>query len=160
MFPAIFEIMTMPHVREATLDDIPQLCDLLTILFTQEADFQPDSAKQSQGLRQIIEHPEVGRILVLHDGSTVIGMVNLLFTISTALGKRVAILEDMIVHPDWRGGGAGSTLLKEAIAFAQASGCSRITLLSDRLNSSAIRFYQRHGFTLSDMVPLRLLFPE
>ena len=88
----------MPHVREATLDDIPQLCDLLTILFTQEADFQPDSAKQSQGLRQIIEHPEVGRILVLHDGSTVIGMVNLLFTISTALGTRVAILEDIIVE--------------------------------------------------------------
>jgi GNAT superfamily N-acetyltransferase len=115
----------MPHVTEATLEDIPQLCDLLTILFTQEADFQSDNARQSQGLRQIIEHPEVGRILVLRDGSTLIGMVNLLFTISTALGRRVAILEDMVVHPDWRGGGAGSTLLQEAIAFAQASSTVR-----------------------------------
>ncbi len=149
----------MLRVEEGTLDDIPQLCDLLTILFTQEADFQPDIARQSAGLRQIIERPEVGRILVLRDGSTLVGMVNLLYTISTACGGRVGILEDMIIQADRRGSGAGSTLLQGAIAFAQAKGCSRITLLTDHTNDPAIRFYKRHGFALSGMVPLRLVFP-
>ena len=150
----------MLRVEEGTLDDIPQLCDLLTILFTQEAEFQPDIAKQSAGLHQIIERPEVGRILVLRDGTALVGMVNLLYTISTACGGRVGILEDMIIQPDRRGSGAGSTLLQEAIAFARANGCSRITLLTDRTNDPAIRFYKHHGFALSEMVPLRIVFPQ
>ena len=150
----------MLRIEEGTLDDIPQLCDLLAILFTQEAEFQPDITKQSAGLRQIIEQPEVGRILVLREGYALIGMVNLLYTISTACGGRAGILEDMIIHADRRGGGAGSALLQGAIAFAQAKGCSRITLLTDRTNDPAIRFYKRHGFVLSEMVPLRLAFQQ
>ncbi|MDD2853290.1 MAG: GNAT family N-acetyltransferase [Desulfuromonadaceae bacterium] len=84
-------------------------------------------------------------------------MVNLLNTVSTALGERVAILEDMIVDPDNRGGGEGSHLLTGAIELARKQGCLRITLLTDRANSGAIRFYERHGFNLSEMVTLRLL---
>lgn len=148
----------MDRVAEATIRDIPQLCDLLTLLFTQEAEFRPDSAKQVVGLRQIIEHPEVGRILVIREGSTTIGMVNLLYTISTALGGHVAILEDMIVRPDRRGGGVGTELLQGAIAYARDAGCSRITLLTDCTNIAAIRFYKRNSFVLSEMVALRLVF--
>lgn len=146
----------MPAVTKATLHDLPQLCELLTILFTQEADFQPDVAKQSAGLRLIIEHPEVGSILVLRDGATVVGMVNLLYTISTAEGGRAAWLEDMVVHPSHRGRGVGGRLLRHAISEAKASGCSRITLLTDSTNSSAMRFYERAGFVRSQMVPFRL----
>ena len=153
-YPA--KAISMTAVTEATLDDIPQLCELLSLLFTQEADFQPDVEKQAAGLRQIIEHPEVGCILVLRDGSRVVGMVNLLYTISTACGGRVALLEDMVIRPGHRNGGAGSSLLRAAIERARAEGCARITLLTDRTNDSAIRFYQRHGFTLSEMIPLRL----
>jgi len=145
------------EISIATLDDVPQLCELLELLFSQEAEFQADHAVQSVGLRQIIEQPERGQILVARDGSLLVGMVNLLFTVSTALGGRVAILEDMIVRPDGRGSGAGSLLLQAVINAAQAAGCRRITLLTDRTNVAAQRFYQRHGFILSDMVPLRLM---
>jgi GNAT superfamily N-acetyltransferase len=150
----------MMQVSEATLDDIPQLNELLTLLFTQESDFQPDMALQSAGLRQIIEEPGVGRILVLRDSDSIIAMVNLLFTVSTARGGRVAILEDMVVSPGARGGGVGSTLLRGAISFAQTAGCSRITLLTDRTNAPAIRFYHHHGFESSEMIPLRLLISQ
>ncbi len=81
------------EVSVATLDDVPQLCELLELLFSQEAEFQADRAIQSAGLRQIVEQPEQGQILVLRDGPSAAGMVNLLFTISTALGGRVGILE-------------------------------------------------------------------
>ena len=149
----------MPSIEEANLSDIPRLNELLETLFTQEADFHPDMDRQAAGLRLIIENPHFGRILVLRQGSgsVVVGMVNMLYTISTALGGRVAILEDMVVDPDCRGGGAGSALLQAAIAFARDQGCLRITLLTDRINSGAIRFYERHGFVLSEMVPLRLV---
>ena len=83
-------------------------------------------------------------------------MVNLLFTVSTAIGERVAILEDMIVSPVARGSGIGSGLLTYAISFARLSGVKRITLLTDSENTSAQRFYGKHGFSKSSMIPLRL----
>ncbi|CUS41282.1 GCN5-related N-acetyltransferase [hydrothermal vent metagenome] len=83
-------------------------------------------------------------------------MVNVLFTVSTALGARVAIFEDMIVSPEVRGSGVGSKLLEYAISSAQVCGCKRITLLTDSDNISAQRFYAKHGFEKSAMIPLRL----
>lgn len=146
----------MTRIAAATADDIPQLCELLAILFTQEADFRPDTNKQSDGLRRIIEQPEVGRILVLREDERIVGMVNLLYTVSTACGGKVALLEDMIVHSSQRGNRLGSKLLQAAIELAKREGCLRITLLTDRTNDAAIRFYQRHGFGMSAMLPLRM----
>lgn len=146
----------MNPIRPATLDDIPQLCALLDILFTQEADFQPDAEKQSAALREIIAHPEMGRILVRCEDDSIAGMVSLLFTVSTACGGRVAMLEDMIIHPSQRGDGLGGELLQAALELARREGCLRVTLLTDRANDAAIRFYQRHGFGISEMIPLRL----
>jgi ribosomal protein S18 acetylase RimI-like enzyme len=144
-------------ISPATLSDIPQLCELLELLFSEETEFQPNRAVQTAGLRQIIMSPDRGQILVLRNGTSVVGMVNLLFTISTALGGRVAILEDMVVHPSHQGCGLGSILLQAAINFARSTKCRRITLLTDCTNESAQRFYRRHGFSLSPMIPLRLL---
>jgi GNAT superfamily N-acetyltransferase len=144
-------------VRTATRADIPALCELLCLLFNQEAEFHADTGTQVAGLQQIIDAPDMGRILILGNGETVDGMVNLLFTVSTALGGRVAILEDMVVRPDRRGGGAGSQLLRAAIELCRSCACRRITLLTDRNNDAAQGFYARHGFDLSDMVPMRLL---
>jgi len=148
----------MWEVGPATLADIPQLCELLAILFSQEADFQPDAAKQATALRQIIEHPEIGRILVLRKDGCVLGMVSLLFTISTACGGKAALLEDMIVHPAHRNRGMGGRLLQGAKDLARRENCLRITLLTDGSNNAATCFYRRSGFELSAMVPLRLSF--
>ena len=150
----------MKEITPATIADIPQLCELLAILFAQEEDFRPDTAKQSAALRQIIGHPGTGRIIVLREGGDIPGMVNLLFTVSTACGGKVAILEDMVVRPERRNDGLGNMLLKTATAAARDEGCLRITLLSDRANDPAIRFYQRQGFTLSSMIPLRKALDE
>lgn len=146
----------MPSSDLARPEDIPQLAELLELLFLQEADFQPDRSKQERALRMILDHPENGCILVVRKGDRILAMVNLLFLVSTAVGGKVILLEDMIVHPESRSQGIGSHLVREAIAYAEEHGYGRITLLTDRTNEDAIRFYQRHGFHLSAMVPLRL----
>ena len=83
-------------------------------------------------------------------------MVSLLYTVSTALGERVALLEDMVVAEQERDKGIGSRLLGEAVAFAKLVGCKRITLLTDGANRAAQRFYQGHGFDVSTMLPMRI----
>ena len=146
----------MPVYERATASDVPALSALLSVLFTQEVEFQSDAAAQSKGLSAIINHPDIGAILVAREGENILAMVNLLFTVSTALGERVAILEDMVVSPAARGTGIGSGLLSYAISFARLSEVKRITLLTDSENTSAQRFYAKHGFSKSSMIPLRL----
>jgi GNAT superfamily N-acetyltransferase len=143
-------------VRPAVAGDVPRLCELLAILFAQEAEFRPDAARQSAGLRLILEQPGEGVILCAEEDGQVVGMAVLLFTVSTAEGGRAAWLEDVVVDPDRRGGGVGAALLAACVDQARASGCRRITLLTDGANEAAIRFYGRRGFVASPMIPLRL----
>ena len=145
------------QLTSATVSDIPALCELLALLFTQEADFQPDEETQRRGLVHILNNPDVGLIFVARKNEKVVGMVNLLFTFSTALGEKVALLEDLIVLPNQRRKGIGSKLLKQAIESAHLNNCHRITLLSDLVNESAQRFYRKHGFSFSAMIPMRIL---
>jgi GNAT superfamily N-acetyltransferase len=148
--------IVMEQIAQATMEDILQLCDLLALLFKQEADFIPDRARQERALRLILGQPETGRIFCARFEGRVTGMVSLLFTISTAEGGRAAWLEDMVVHPDWRGKGLGNRLLQYALAAGKTQGCSRVTLLTDGDNRPAMRFYERAGFERSSMVPFRL----
>lgn len=143
-------------IEPAVLADIPALCELLTQLFKQEAEFTPDQDAQRRGLQMILTDNSTGMILVAREGQQIVAMVNLLYTVSTALGTRVALLEDMVVAPSQRNCGLGSRLLDAAVRYARLNGCRRITLLTDSDNLSAQRFYQRQGFSRSPMIPLRL----
>jgi len=144
----------------ATIDDLEELIGLLHVLFSQDIEFEPDYEKQKRGLKQIISTPETGEILVLKIDGKILGMVSLLYSISTALGGKVATLEDMVIDKDFRGKGLGKELLKAAINFSKTRSCLRLTLLTDFDNDNAQRLYSQAGFTFSKMIPMRLVFDE
>jgi GNAT superfamily N-acetyltransferase len=153
-------IVTETRIEPATLEDLPQLTDLVVSLLSEEEDFQADRDKQHHGIKLILEQPNRGRIIVLRNDHSLIAMVNLLFTISTAEGGPVVMMEDVIVHPMHRGQGYGSRLLKYAIDFAREKKFRRITLLTDKISAESQRFFQKHGFTFSHMIPMRLVFAD
>ena len=142
-------------ITPATQNDIEELCDLLALLFGAEEEFHPDRELQRRGLQLIISDQKRGEILVARRDKKVIGMVNILYTVSTALGCQVAILEDMIVLPEERNQHVGSLLLEQAVCTAKGQQCKRITLLTDNNNYGAHRFYERHGFQQSSMCAFR-----
>ena len=61
------------EITKATKEDIPELQELLGLLFAQEAEFQPDRSLQSAGLQKIVDSPEHGQILVLREGGSLMG---------------------------------------------------------------------------------------
>ncbi len=142
-------------ISPASENDIPALCDLLGVLFAQEKEFSPDRERQMRGLAAIIAAPESGLIITARYSRRIVGMVVLLFSCSTALGGRVAWLEDLVVMPEFRDKGLGSALIEQAVDSARQSGCLRITLLTDHDNLRGQDFYRRHGFERSTMIPLR-----
>jgi GNAT superfamily N-acetyltransferase len=146
-------------VEPATFEDLDELSGLLGELFSEESDFCPDKAKQLRGLRLIFEQPNRGRVFVLRCDRMIVGMINLLFTISTAEGGFVMVLEDLVVHKTHQGKGYGSRLLEYAIEFAKQKHFLRITLLTDRPELKSQALFKRYGFRQSSMIPMRLLLP-
>ena len=146
----------MARIEPATLEDLPQLVALTSVLFEEEKDFVPDPARQERGLGAILEQPSRGRIFVVRTDYEIMGMANVLFTISSAMGGFVILLEDVIVHPDFRKLGYGTQLIEYVIDFAKRKDFLRITLLTDRISAESQRFFQKMDFVHSHMVPMRL----
>ena len=140
----------------AVAGDVPQLVELLGILFTQEAELEPDSAKQRRALELILADPSRARVYVARDESKVIAMAALHFTTSTAEGGKVAWFEDCIVRPEHRRKGIGEGLLEFVLAQARAEGALRVMLLTDGDNERAHALYRKSGFRDSAMLAMRL----
>lgn len=144
--------------RVAALEDIDILCELLFELFSQEVEFTPNKEVQQKALKTIITDENIGDIYVATINEKVVAMVNILYTISTALGNQVAIFEDFIVDKNYRNQGIGENLIDFVFEDLKAKNFSRITLLTDKDNLKAHKFYEKKGFVKSSMVPFRKSF--
>lgn len=148
------------RIEPATIEDLPRLVDITMALFDLEADFVPDRAKQEQGLQAILDHPNRGRIFVVRTDYEIIGMVNVLFTISTAMGGMVILMEDVFIHPDFRRQGYGTQLINYVVDFAKRKDFKRITLLTDKISAESQRFFENLNFYHSHMIPMRMNISE
>ena len=145
-----------PELGTASSADLPQLVELLGILFTQEAELNPDAERQRRALELIFAEPSRARIYVAREAGTVIAMAALHFTTSTAEGGKAAWFEDCIVRPEHRRKGIGKALLEHVIAQARAEGALRVMLLTDGDNERAQALYRKAGFADSSMLAMRL----
>ena len=145
-----------PEFGTAVPADLPELVELLGILFTQEAELSPDPEKQRRALGLILADPTRARIYVARDGDAIFAMAALHFATSTAEGGKVAWFEDCIVRPEQRKKGIGKALLAYVIGQAKAEGALRVMLLTDGDNARAQVLYRKAGFRDSAMLAMRL----
>lgn len=137
-------------IRLANLDDLASMADLLKELFTIEDDFVIDTQKQIYGLQLLLEQSNI-TVLVAHYHNRIVGMVSMQQLISTSMGERVGLIEDMIVQSDFRGQRIGSLLLSSLITLSKQLGYKRLSLGVDLRNTPAKAFYAGFGFQPSNM---------
>jgi ribosomal protein S18 acetylase RimI-like enzyme len=96
--------------------------------------------------RCVAEQPRSVQVAV-RDG-TVIGYVFVLPE-SLAYIWDAAVLNEIFVHPDYRGTGVGDELMEAAISLGREQDLplDRMVLDVDRANRRAQAFYERYGFT-------------
>jgi ribosomal protein S18 acetylase RimI-like enzyme len=138
-------------IRPARNEDIESLTGLLEELFTIEADFSPDTSRQSAGLRLLLQKRDAV-ILVAESGGKVVGMCTIQVVISTAEGGLSGVLEDMIVARDARRQGIGRALLQAAESWAEERGLTRLQLLAESENEAALAFYFKMGWQGTGLV--------
>lgn len=128
-------------VRSATRDDIPAMVGLLERLFSIEADFSPDHARQRRGLEMLLKRSTQAAVWVAETEGRVIGMCTAQILVSTAQGSEVALVEDVVVDGAVRGAGIGRGLLTAVEQWARKRGVTRLQLLADTANEPALSFY-------------------
>ena len=141
-------------IRRARVKDLPELEALLGVLFSIEADFEVDEAKQHRGLSLMLGS-DTRQILVAQVDGRVVGMVSAQLVISTAEGGPSALLEDLVVREEHRGINIGARLLAKIEKWAVEKGATRYQLLADRKNSPALAFYEKHGWHPTQLICLR-----
>jgi ribosomal protein S18 acetylase RimI-like enzyme len=144
----------MPVIREARLQDLDALVELLRLLFAIETDFSFDAARQRQGLALLLNSGQAC-VLAAVEAGQVIGMCTGQLVVSTAEGGLSALVEDMVVDPGHRGQGAGRALMAAMAGWALERGATRLQLLADRNNPPALAFYERLGWRTTGMICLR-----
>ncbi|AWE42058.1 MULTISPECIES: GNAT family N-acetyltransferase [unclassified Actinobaculum] len=78
------------------------------------------------------------------DAPEILGMLTLA-TFDIPTGRR-AWIEDVVVHEDARGQGAGQQLVEAAVSLAQEVGAKSVDLTSRPSREAANRLYRRCGF--------------
>ncbi len=142
------------HLRQAAHSDMAELIRLLQDLFSIEADFQCNPDLQQHGLEMLLDSKHANILVAAKDGA-VIGMVTGQLVISTAEGGYSLLIEDLVIAKDHRGKGLGSWLLQKIGTWGKLHGASRIQLLADKDNKSALDFYNAIGWKNTSLICLR-----
>ncbi len=98
------------------------------------------------------EDPRTGLLLLTHLGAGMILRLPVLLRAQgtvAAVDRAVWYVSNAAVHPEWRGRGVGSALLKAAEDEAGRQGCLSMALDVETDNAGAIRLYQRLGYGIT-----------
>ena len=144
------------RIRVARHDDLDAPVSLLQELFTIEADFEVDGSRQRRGLSMMLDGCGKHRcVKVAEADGRVVGMSTAQMLISTAKGEWSAMVEDMVVAAGYRGAGIGWRLMESIFHWVRAHGGTRLQLLADRTNFSALDFYNQMGWHPTQLICLR-----
>jgi ribosomal protein S18 acetylase RimI-like enzyme len=144
------------HIRNAQRSDMDAMVDLLEVLFSIEDDFSVDKARQRRGLKLMLDGCLKHRcIKVAEVNGKVIGMCTAQTLISTAEGGIVALVEDVVVDLQFRDRGIGRKLMESIEDWSRSRGATRMQLLADRTNFSALDFYDKIGWLPTQLICLR-----
>jgi len=132
-------------IRKASEDDLSAVLALYSQLGTDDdAVLSPDEAKKL--FTRMKTYPDY-TLYVSVFGVTVVGSFALL--IMDNLGHKGApsgVVEDFVIHQDWRGKGVGRTMMEAAMSLCAVRGCYKLTLSSNKLRHNAHVFFKTLGF--------------
>jgi GNAT superfamily N-acetyltransferase len=141
----------MHSIRPATPADVPLILDLIRALAEYER--EPDAVKTTEAdltRDGFGEHPCFECLIAESGSGEPAGFALYFYNYSTWRGRPGIHLEDLFVHPSFRGQGIGKALLASVAARAVEKGCVRLQWDVLTWNQTAIDFYQSLGARILD----------
>jgi GNAT superfamily N-acetyltransferase len=135
-----------PLIRPATPADVPRILEFIRGLATYEKLLHEVEATEA-ALQATLFGPRPAAECVLAFAGTgaPAGFAIFFTNYSTFLAKPGLYLEDLFVHPEFRGQGIGKALLLHLARLANERGCGRMEWSVLDWNQPAIDFYESLG---------------
>lgn len=141
-------------IREATPADVPLILEFIRALAVYEREPDAVTATEADLLRDGFgAEPYFHCLIAEHDsgnGAKPAGFAFYFFNYSTWTGRPGLYLEDLFVHPEFRGVGVGKALLARVAAIAVEKGCPRLQWEVLDWNTPAVDFYAGLGASFLD----------
>jgi GNAT superfamily N-acetyltransferase len=135
-------------IRSATREDVSTILTFIRGLAAYEREPDAVQATEDDLIRDGFgDNPYYFCLIAEQDGAPA-GFAFYFFDYSTWLGRPGLYLEDLFVHPEFRGLGIGKALLQRVAAIALEKGCARLKWEVLDWNTPAIDFYHAMGAEL------------
>ena len=136
----------MTTIRKATLSDLIPLSELFD-LYRQFYGKISDIEAGKEFLKERIKNDE-SEIFIALENSKMVGFVQLYPLFSSTRMKRLWLLNDLFVHPDYRGQGFSIQLIEVAKQLCIDTDACQLTLETYKLNTIGNNLYPKAGFEI------------
>ena len=137
-------------IRSAAREDVSTILDFVRALAVYEREPEAVVATEEDLLRDGFGEQPYYSCLIAEEDEKPAGFAFYFFDYSTWLGRPGLYLEDIFVHPEFRGKGIGKALLQRVAAIAVEKGCARMKWEVLDWNQPAIDFYAAMGAEFLD----------
>lgn len=138
-------------MRLATHEDLPAIAVAVCSLLLELGGEPAPQRSLREAARELLEEPGDGALLVADDGVSIVGFLGVSWLSAVRIPGRYGLIQELWVHPDWRGRALGGELLALLRELASERGVARIEvgLPSERFATLALTeaFYRANGFT-------------
>jgi GNAT superfamily N-acetyltransferase len=149
------------QIREARHDDAPEIAAGIGRLLV-ELGGKPDAADElEQTAHALIEDSSAGVLLVAENEREIVGVLAVSWQIAIRVAGRYGLIQEMWIHPAFRGMTIGGDLIMALFELARKQGIARLEvgLPSERFAhlDATEAFYVNNGFTTIGTRMRRLL---
>lgn len=141
------------HVREAAPADARTVAEAVRTLLKELGGRPPAVEAIEREARALIRDPEAGALLLAEsDGTGLVGVLGASWLSALHIPGRYGLIQELWVHPSWRGLTVGHDLIEGVFALARALRIARVEvgLPSDGFAGlqATEAFYRGNGFEL------------
>jgi GNAT superfamily N-acetyltransferase len=137
-------------IRPAIAADVPLILNFIRALAAYEREPDAVTATEADLLRDGFGASPFYFCLIAEVDAQPAGFAFYFFNYSTWMGRPGLYLEDLFVHPEFRGLGVGKALLERVAAIAVERNCPRLQWEVLDWNTPAIDFYRAMGAEFLD----------
>jgi GNAT superfamily N-acetyltransferase len=135
----------VPAIRPVTAADLDELLPLMRG-YCEFYGTEPSDEALMELSRWLLDHPEDGvQTIARDDDDRAVGFATTYWTWRTMHAARIAVLEDVFVSPDARGGGVAGALIDDARERAREHGAVQLDWQTAKTNDRAQRAYAALG---------------
>lgn len=139
-------------MRAAATDDVAQVAAVVRELLAELGGRPSAPLATEEATQALLQDPDGATVLVADAKGVLVGVLAVSWQGAIHVPGVYALIQDLWVHPSWRGGKVGSALLGALFDLARERRVARVEVGLPREHFPGIRatesFYRSSGFTL------------